>query len=393
MYIERLYALGLSLVFIASLRSAPMQATQVCDANQVLQRANGLLADKAFEQAGSLLDQLRSCPDRSPLETFQLGWLYGRARRFDTALKLFGEVPPDVPDRLTHSYAIALSKFELADYRGAVETIKPQQTAGAADTKSINLLAVSYSKLGLYREAYQALADQVQKEPTDLSLVLNLVAVCAEGGDLAKAADVAAHATQKFPTSPDAFIVNGAANLLLGHLDEAHLDFVAAVRLAPERSDARFFVALTDYKQGKFEEAITVLRKAVKDGLSDSELHYLLAECLLRSDPGNTAEALQELGRAIELNGRSVSARTLRGKLLLAGGHPQDAVSDLEAAIHDDPDSRTALYNLAMAYRAVGKTNEAQSLFRQLRSQPTDTLNEFSDKRLNEALGESGAKP
>ena len=32
---------------------------------------------------------------------------------------MFNGVPEDVPDRATHKYAVALTKFELADYRGA----------------------------------------------------------------------------------------------------------------------------------------------------------------------------------------------------------------------------------------------------------------------------------
>jgi Tfp pilus assembly protein PilF len=78
--------------------------------------------------------------------------------------------------------------------------------------------------------------------------------------------------------------------------------------------------------------------------------------------------------------------------LLLAAGRTNDAVSDLETAIHEDPNSRAALYNLAMAYKAAGRTSEAQTLFRQIRTQATEVLNEFSAKRLNEALGENGAQ-
>jgi tetratricopeptide (TPR) repeat protein len=393
MYINHASLLALLLTSAAVSSAESMQANQDCAASNVFQRVNALLADKSYDLAGNALDQLRSCPNRSPLETFQLGWLYGRARQFDKALEVLNKVPVDVPDRLTHGYAIALSKFELADYSGAAGELKSLQSAGLADTKSINLLAVSYSKVGLYREAYQALAEQINKDPSDLSLYLNIVAVCAEKGDFAKAADLAAQATQKFPTSADAFIVHGAANSLLGFLDRASDDFATAVHLAPERPDARFFLALTGYKQGRFGDALTVLQRAVKDGLADSDLHYLIAECLLKLDPTAIAEALRELSLAIDLNANSVSARTLRGKLLLAAGRTNDAVSDLETAIHKDPNSRAALYNLAMAYKAAGRTSEAQALFLQIRTQATEVFNEFSAKRLNEALGENGAQP
>jgi tetratricopeptide (TPR) repeat protein len=136
-------------------------------------------------------------------------------------------------------------------------------------------------------------------------------------------------------------------------------------------------------------QRLTILKAAVQGGVVDSDLHYLMAECLLKLDTNDSNAALNELNRALELNANSVSARTLRGKLLLRAGRAKEAVSDLELAIHKDPDSRAAIYNLAGAYRAVGRTAEADALFRQLRSKTADTAKEFSDKRLNGALGDT----
>jgi hypothetical protein len=73
-----------------------------------------------------------------------------------TALKALGEfnsVSSDVPDAKTHQYAIALTQFELADYRAAIETLTPTEQRNLSQ-ESANLLAVSYSKLGLYQESY-----------------------------------------------------------------------------------------------------------------------------------------------------------------------------------------------------------------------------------------------
>jgi tetratricopeptide (TPR) repeat protein len=388
MFINRA-SLWLLLAPVAGLGAQAQHGNQDCDAGLLFQRVNTLLADKAYEQAARTLDQFQSCPDRSPLDKFQMGWLYGRARRFDKALKVFRALSPDVPDRLTHCYAVALSKFELADYQGAIDELKSLQVSGIADANSINLLAVAYAKLGLYKEAYQILAEEIQKDPNGLPQYLNLVAVCAEGGDFAEAAEVAAQATRMFPNSADTFIVRGAANSLLGFLDKAHEDFATAVRLAPERADARFFLALTDYNQGNIPDALTILKAAVQGGVADSDLHYLMAECLLKLDANDSNAALKELNRALDLNANSVSARTLRGKLLLRAGRPKEAVADLELAINRDPDSRAALYNLAGAYRSVGRTSEAEALFRQLRAKTADTVKEFGDRRLNEALSDT----
>jgi tetratricopeptide (TPR) repeat protein len=364
-----------------------------CDEAVTFQSADQLIKTKQYDQASELLQRFEGCPGRKPLDNFQLAWLYGRARRFDDALRLFEAVPHDEPDPMTHDYAIALSKFELAQYQAAIDVLRPYQASGKTDDKSMNLLAVSYSKLGLYRNAYDVLIEQIHRSPADLTSYLNLITVCAEGGDVAKAGQIATQAKQLFPDSADAAIVLGAAETMLGHLDQAYADFSTGARLAPSRADARFFLALVDYKQGKYSDAIMVLQTALKAGIADSDLRYLMAECLLKQGSANLEEALKELDCAIDLNAKSVAARALRGKLLLESGRSKQAVADLELARQQDSQSRAALYNLARAYQAEGRTTEARALFQQLRSQSADALNEMTDTRLNDALtGKAGQK-
>jgi tetratricopeptide (TPR) repeat protein len=364
-----------------------------CAAQPTFQTVHDLLGKDQYDTAASLLTSLRQCQNLSPVETFEMGWLFGRSRRFSTALEIFNKLPEDVPNSSTHRYAVALSKFELADFRGAIKTIENEPAASVRDSRSANLLAVSYSKLGLYKDAYTVLSAYVQTHPNDLTTYLNLATVCAEGGDYKKSSEVAMQATQVFPEAPEAFIYSGAANSLLGNLERAYRDFDQAARLAPARADARFLLAVTEYKQGNFAEALSTLGKASKDGLIDSDLNYLTAECLLKVDATKTASAMAEVNRAIELNSRSVSARTLRGKLLLDGGLAKEAIPDLEMAAQIEPDSRAAVYNLARAYRTLGRNAEAQTLFAKLRSAKTDVISEAGDRRINEALHDQDGQP
>jgi tetratricopeptide (TPR) repeat protein len=357
-----------------------------CDPQQVFQKADDLLKSKNYKEAEAALDPLQGCHNLSPIQIFNLAWLYGRAHDSKTALRIFQSVPPDVPDRSTHQYAIGLSEFALGDYQGTVDTLKGLQSQGLLDPKGVNLLAVSYSKLGLYQDAYPIFVEDLKQNPNDLMAYLNLVTLFADTGHFKNAADMANQATLAFPQSAEAFVARGAANNLLGKLDQSHRDFAAAIQLSPGNADARFLLALSDYKQGQFAEAISELKAAIGSGIVDSDLHYLLAECILKVNPSKTADAITELNQAIQLNGRSVSARTLRGKLLLQSGNAKQAVGDLELAHQVDPTSRSALYNLARADSALGKTEEAKSLSKQLNTQTPDALGELSDQRLKRAL-------
>jgi tetratricopeptide (TPR) repeat protein len=222
---------------------------------------------------------------------------------------------------------------------------------------------------------------------------LNVITVCAEGGDFKRAAQFASRAAELFPKSAEVFIARGAAYTLLGQLDRAYQDFSTAASLSPERPDARFFLALVDYKQGKFPDALSVLRSAQKMGIADADLDYLTAECLLKIDSADTQAALGYLDHAIELNPQSAAARTLRGKLLLDRNLPARALTDLEVSVRQDPSSRSAIYNLARAYRMLGRAGDAEALFQQLRNQQADTLTEVGDSRLSGALARGGEQP
>lgn len=357
-----------------------------CVAQEVFSQAKSLLQRSQYEETARALDKLRPCKNLSPIERFEMGWLYGRARKFSAALEVFNSVPESVPDPATHIYAIALTKFELADYRGTTEILKSFRSQSTFDSKTANLLAVSYAKLGLFQDAYLVLSEDIHDHPQDLSGYLNLVTVCAEGGDLEKAATVASDASRLFPDAAEAFVDLGAANTLLGHLDAAQQDFRKAASLSPQSGEARFFIALTQYKLADYATAISVLKSAIDEGIVDPDLHYLMAECILKLNPAGSLAAIAQLNRAIDLNSNSVSARTLRGRLLLEMGHLKEAVTDLQVAHRLDEASRSAAYNLARAYRAEGRAEQAESLFKNLRSETANTLTEFGDKRLNQAL-------
>jgi predicted Zn-dependent protease len=152
-----------------------------------------------------------------------------------------------------------------------------------------------------------------------------------------KAAQVADKAVAALPQNAEALSMRGSIELYRSQTDEAYRDFSAAAQLAPHSPDPRFFMALVDYRQSKFDQAAKVLRDAIASGIADSDLHYILAECVLRIDPSNASAALSELDRAIQLNPKSVPARILRGQTLLAARRPQDAVVDLKIARTSTP--------------------------------------------------------
>jgi tetratricopeptide (TPR) repeat protein len=362
------------------------QAGADCDAQRAFARADTLLKTKHYAETKAILKELSGCRNLTPATSFSIGWLYGRSQDFRTALKIFRSIPSNVPDIVTHQYAIALAEFEIADYKQSVEALKPLQSEAHMDAKCGNLLGVSYSKLGLYQNAYDTLADNLSRNPSDLLSYLNLITLLADAGHFSDAEDVANQAVTAFPGNPEVLVVRGAAETLQGELDKAEVNFAAAARLAPRQPSTRFFLALSEYRKGDYESASREIRSAIASDVADSDLHYLLAECSLKTDPSSADGAIAELDRAISMNRNAVAALTLRGKLLLESGKVKQALPDLTRAHRLDPGFRSAAYNLARAEFKLGRTQEANALFRKLKSENGNLLIELSDQRLHKAL-------
>jgi tetratricopeptide (TPR) repeat protein len=355
-----------------------------CDAQSVFRLADAELKRQQYDQAEQELDRLAGCKALPSIDRFNLGWFYGRAHNFGKALSEFNSVSEEVPNAKTHRYAIALAQFELGDYKAVVETLTH---SASQDPDSANLLAVSYSKLGLYQNSFTVLTNEIQQRPDDRLAYLNLVTLLCDEGRFSDAVDIANKAASTFPRNAEVLVVRGAAHTLVGETAKARADFQAAIEASPLNGSPRFFLAASDYKEGRYADARDEIVRALRAGVKDSDLDYLLAEATVRLNPGNIESPLAELNRAIAMNPRQVQALSLRGKLRLQQHDLNDAVSDLELAHSIDPASASATYNLARAYFALGKTEEASALSKQLASSGADAVNELSDQKLKSVLG------
>jgi tetratricopeptide (TPR) repeat protein len=389
----RLLLTGGLLLFAVCVNSAA-QRPKPCLPDKTFTRVGVLLEQQDYQTAKALLYDLEVCSHLSPIQRFNVGWLYGKAHDSVDALRIFKSVQPDVPDRLTHAYAIALAEFELAQYQASVDTLIALRSKGIFDAKCADLLGVSYSKLDKFQDAYDVMVENIRQNPSNPYAYFNLIALFVDTSEMDKAAQVANKAVAALPQNADALSMRGSIELFRNQTDDAYRDFSAAAQLSPQAPDPPFFMALVNYRQSKFDEAVRVLRNAIASGIADSDLHYMLAECLLRIGSRNLAAVLAELNLAIQLNPNSVPARSLRGATLLEVGRPQDAVADLKLARELDPnpqrDTRNTTYLLARAYAAIGRRDEANALFAQVghqySSDRTDTLNQLSEQKMRAAL-------
>jgi tetratricopeptide (TPR) repeat protein len=358
------------------------------DVTERLNQAAALLRDKEISRAVPILDGVRSTPSLKPIDRFRLGWLYGQSRRYETAIAMFEALPEDVPDPLTHYYAIALSYFNLARYDRTASVLTTAKQRGFTDARSANLLGVAYAKLGQAQKAYEALRGGVTGTAADPDGYLNLVTLCVDFGNNALAEKIATKGIEAFPSDARLVLSRGALRLAASQTEAARADFERAMQIAPRDPSPVFFAALGEYSSSQYADAIRILRKAIDAGVADAETHYLLAETLVRSDTDNDVEALRETDKAIAMDGALVPALLLRAKLELKKGDTRIAVRDLETARDMEPQNRNVLYLLGRAYQQTGNNAEAKKLFQHVQQDSANLVSDLAKKKMHKILVE-----
>ena len=371
---------------------AQASARPSADAGPQLHTIERLLGSGHRRRALAQMDALRGSGDLTPQETFALAWMYGRVERSGIALAMFQSLPADVPDARSHAYAIALCQFNLGKYAGAIQTLQQMQARGIADRESVHLLAVAYDQAGQPAQAYAVLRADLLRHPKDLNGYLNLIALCVNHRNNQLAAKVASRGLEELPGSYQLYSSRAAVLSLDGKQPQAVADYRAAIRLQPRRPGDYFSLALIQYHQGNYAAAMQTLGQAIHGGFADSDIHYLLAECM-RAQRGPTAAALQEVTQAVRMDPQSAPALALRGQIELLQGNTAAAIRELEKARVFAPASKQVEYNLARAYQKAGRKPEAQALFQHIQKQSQDLNSSLEHKKLIQILVERPAHP
>ena len=203
------------------------------------------------------------------------------------------------------------------------------------------------------------------------------------------------------PKDAVALNARALARIRLGRNQEGYDDLVRAVTLKPDNSDYQANLGYVLWKLGRFAEAITAERTALKLDDKNESAHYQLGRFLLRvGDKKDLPEAISQLRRAQELDPRQyevrfelIAAYRELGNLaeaaaqldVLQDSRPTDPRvfyvtalldtdrNDLDAALRNfkeaitrDPTMYGAWQDLGLAYGKAGKWEDAGGTFAEL---------------------------
>jgi tetratricopeptide (TPR) repeat protein len=168
----------------------------------------------------------------------------------------------------------------------------------------------------------------------------------------------------KLPPSRESYEAEARMDESSGQWPEAAAAWKEALKLSPGNARITQKLALASCHNNDCVSALPIVRDALLHDPSSTGLNFVYGVVLLGArDP---RRALPYLEAAVRLDGRLLDARAALGEAYLEAGESERAIPELESAIAQDADG-SRHYQLARAYRAAGRQEQAATALREYR--------------------------
>lgn len=273
------------------------------------------------------------------------------AGRFADAERVFAALLGKQPRHRDTLYGAALALFNLRRLaeaeplaRAAVEESLPTAWAGGGGG-------------GLRDLRDQPAGPEWRRGASDAQTLLGYV--LAARGDTAGALAAVREAVRLAPDNFDAQFALGRALYGAGDSVTAAAAFGEAVRLRPSDPQARFFHATALERANETAAAEREYRELVSRAPRDPRGHLGLGVLLTKAGGRAAAEGVESLLRAVSLDPDSYEARAALGRALIRADRHAEAVEHLTRAAALAPDNPEPQFQLAIAYRRLGRAEDA----------------------------------
>jgi superkiller protein 3 len=340
--------------------------------------------ETAHAMAGTLAVEANSCSDavthfaqsgatlrENRLALAQYAGCLLQLKRPREAGDIFQRVLEVSPGDPAARYNLAVCRLEAGQAQEAAAAAGAGLALSPADPELLSLFGAASAAAGQLEPAIAALRKATEVAPEDERHYVDLAALCAEHDAFDLALDVVNTGLANIPGSARLYTMRGAIRAERAEVDEAMRDFEQASALSPDELYGSVGLSLVLRQADRLPEAITLLRRKLARHPRDATLNYLLADALLRTDPGpaspESAEARAALQRALQARPGFAKAHATLGRLQLRAGDAASAADELRVAVRLDPNDRLALNQLVLAYRRLGRQEDAAAVAGELK--------------------------
>lgn len=300
------------------------------------------------------------------------------------------------PEQLSTAYR-TLASFYYARNRfdDSEKTLKEAIEKASEDLETIYALARFYVARGDDKKADAMVEQATQAKPDEEKTWLVLSAFRSRKGDLAGALAAAEDALKRNPESKTARLRKAELLLDMGYR-EGSKEKIAEGRsitdavLAKEAGnpDALFVKAKIDLAEGRNEDAVTVLRRALDAKPDWAQAHLLLGSALFLQNDRNGART--EVARAVELEPDLAEARKLLARIHAASGQFDLAVEEGRKYLVARPKDAEARLQLAQSIVRLGKPQDAMIELEKIPEKDRDAEIYYAIGRVDLVLNKPG---
>jgi len=284
-----------------------------------------------------------------------LGSLYVRQREYRKAANVLEKGLRVDPKMSSASALLGIALYELGDYAAAKRNLESALRADPKDTNAELLLANGLIKLGEFQSAADHLRRLSERLPEDQEVWYLLGKV-----HMKLSEEALSKLTNLDPNSVWVHEISGEVMESMKNYDGALLEYKKAVEVAPQQAGTHYHLGNAYWSLNMWDAATEQFRAELANDPSNCMAQWKIGNIILE-EHGDSAGALAEIQKALDACPDLMSARVDRARALIKLERHSEAVSDLEAAVKADPAESLTHFLLAQAYRALGRTQEAQA--------------------------------
>jgi tetratricopeptide (TPR) repeat protein len=282
--------------------------------------------------------------------------------RFDSAiheLKRALELDPYDTDAMFGLGVAYRKRGELTDASRVFTDISKRDPdfAGLAEQRGLLLEAQ-----GQHTQAVAAYRAALDKDPSDMALVLRLGAAQVLASKLDEAEQTLAKVIREMPNSAEAEYFIGRIAFARGRTPDALAHFDRALGLDNTKAEYHQYVARSTFDMGNFGRSMEEVEQTLKHDPSVGDAYWVRAMIRLRT--GAVRDALKDLDRAIRLNPARIEAHAVRGDCYEQLRQLPEAIRAYKTALEGDPTRGQWWYRTAVLTSDSGARSEAEAPLR-----------------------------
>ena len=315
-----------------------------------------------------------------------LGSLYLRQREYKKAAAVLEKGLRIDPKMSSASALLGIALYELGDYAGAGRNLESALRANPKDNNAELFLANDLIKLGKFEQAAEHLRQLSQRQPDNQEVWYLLGKVHMKLSEQALTKLNALDANSVWVHE-----ISGEVMESMKNYDGALLEYKKAVEVAPLQAGTHYHLGNAYWSLNMWDAATEQFRAELANDPSNCMAQWKLGNIILEQhgDPGS---ALTETQKALDMCPDLTEARVDRARALIKLERHAEALKDLEAAVKTDPGEASTHFLLAQAYRALGRTQEAQAEMKVF-SKLEESARAKTAERAKEVLQEKSKEP